>query len=689
MDDFFALSPSELADISVTIATGTSKPVYRSAAVTTVITAEQITEMGATELHEVLDTVPGLHVSIQPVTNDYIYTMRGIANSTNSEVLVMMNGTRYSVPYKGSHMSGMQIPVEAIQRIEVIRGPGSALYGADAFAGVINIITKKAGDIDGTVVGVRGGAWDTQSIWGQFGSQWEDWEVAASLQYNHNNADEDRIISVDAQTTLDSIFGTNVSQAPGAMQTQAERWNAHLNLQRKYMDIHFWAFSEVDAGLRAGTGGALDNKGTLNGENYLADMRFSTEDAIDDWELQAHLSYLTTEIETELFNFPAGSILPIGIDGNPTLDVPSIVGQVLFPDGMRTNIGIKHKVPSIELSSLYKGFENHLIRFIAGYRYEELNTSESRNYGVGILEGKFGFNVAGDLVDVTGTSLTFLPDRHRDIWSFALQDEWQLAEGWQLTAGIRYDEYSDFGSTFNPRAALVWDVNDQLTTKLLYGQAYRAPSFLEQYQRNSQLFIGNPGLQPEEIETVELAFDFRPMRTLRTAMNFFYYNIDDLISNETSFVSTSTVTADNGEGQHGYGTEAEWDWQFLEGWNFRGNYAWQYSRNEELKKRVAGVPEHKLYAALAWKFMPQWQLQTQLNWVGHRVSPVGDSRPALADYETVDITLNGKKLFGYLDLTASVRNLFDSDGREPSISAYPGNIPIPGQSFYVEASVHF
>ena len=127
MDDFFSMSPAELANISVSIATGTAKPAYQSAAVTTVITAEQIKTMGATELHQVLETVPGLHVSIQAVTNDPMYSMRGIRNETNSEVLVMLNGTRFSVPYKGSSMTGMELPVEAIKQIEVIRGPGSAL----------------------------------------------------------------------------------------------------------------------------------------------------------------------------------------------------------------------------------------------------------------------------------------------------------------------------------------------------------------------------------------------------------------------------------------------------------------------------------------------------------------------------------------------------------------------------------
>ena len=84
IDLYLAMSPTELSELSVSIATGTAQPIFQSASVTSVVTAQQIKAMGATELHEVLETIPGLHVSIQPNTYDTIYTMRGIRNSTNS-----------------------------------------------------------------------------------------------------------------------------------------------------------------------------------------------------------------------------------------------------------------------------------------------------------------------------------------------------------------------------------------------------------------------------------------------------------------------------------------------------------------------------------------------------------------------------------------------------------------------------
>ncbi|WP_052700794.1 TonB-dependent receptor plug domain-containing protein [Methylocucumis oryzae] len=222
IDDYFSLSPAELAAMPVTIATGTPKPVFQSAAVTSVITAEQIKAMGATELHEVLETVPGVHASLQESSNDYNYSFRGIRNTANSQVLMLLNGTRITTPFRGTLTTGVELPLEAITRIEVIRGPGSALYGADAFAGVVNIITKTASDINGSKVGARGGHWGTHSEWGQQSLQWAGWDISASLQHQATDGDDGRILHADAQTGFDKILGTQASLAPGALNFQYE-----------------------------------------------------------------------------------------------------------------------------------------------------------------------------------------------------------------------------------------------------------------------------------------------------------------------------------------------------------------------------------------------------------------------------------------------------------------------------------
>jgi iron complex outermembrane receptor protein len=672
--DFMDLSLDELAAMPVTsIATGTSKPIYQSAAVASVITAEQIKSMGATQLHEVLETVPGVHASLQENNYDYNYSIRGIRSGANSQVLMLLNGTRITTPFQGTINSGIELPIEAIQQVEVIRGPGSAMYGADAFAGVINIITKKAKDIDGKVLGVRAGDHGTQSGWGQYGAEWAGWDVATSLQYQHANGDNGRIVNADTQTGWDSLLGTNASRAPGALNTNYQIFNGHLNLQRKHWDIGFSAVNAPDWGARAGAAGALDPNGHASSSQYLGDVRFSSEDWLDNWELLAHASYLQADFQGYGQLFPKTAVLPLGTSNT----------LVSFPDGVDASLGRIQRIPSIELGSVYKGLANHLLRLSTSYRYEGITTSDAQNFGYGT---PLPLVVGAALTDVTGTSYAYLPSVHRTVAALVAQDEWQISDNWQFTAGLRYDHYSDFGGTFNPRLALVWDINKQITSKLLYGRAFRAPNFAEQFTQNNPVILGNKNLRPETINTYEWALSYRPSSSLSTTVNVFYYQIKDLISAGLAPVG-STNTYQNSGDQNGYGAEFEFNWQIAQQWSAKGNYAWQHSTNEENNISVAGVPAHHVFVALDWQFLPQWQLQPQLNWIGGRTSLLAVNQN-LGDYETIDFTLRGKKLFGHLNLAASLRNALDTTYYEQA-PPFPGNLPMPGRSFYLEASVNF
>src|SRR5665647_3955438 len=112
----------------VTIATGSKQPIARAPSVASVITAEDIQAIGASDIDEVLETVPGLHVSRSPIGYNPIYTIRGISTQYNPQVLMLVNGIPVTAAYVGDRSqiwAGM--PVENIARIEVIRGPGSCL----------------------------------------------------------------------------------------------------------------------------------------------------------------------------------------------------------------------------------------------------------------------------------------------------------------------------------------------------------------------------------------------------------------------------------------------------------------------------------------------------------------------------------------------------------------------------------
>jgi iron complex outermembrane receptor protein len=235
--------------------------------------------------------------------------------------------------------------------------------------------------------------------------------------------------------------------------------------------------------------------------------------------------------------------------------------------------------------------------------------------------------------------------------------------------------------------ALVWDMNAQLTSKLLYGKAFRAPSFNEQYSQNNPVLVGNKNLTPEITNNIELVFDYHPTPRLRTALNLYAYEINGLIVPLPDAGKTTAPFKNFGD-HHGYGGELEWDWKLYEKWQLSGNYAWQQAYKEDTNESVTGVPEHHVYVALDWQVSQQWHLRPQVNWIAGRQNAANDNRP-LNDYASMDLTLRGKKLFNYLNVTASLHNVFDSINREPAEFTFSQNLPLAGRSFYLETSINF
>jgi iron complex outermembrane receptor protein len=207
--------------------------VGKAPAVASVITAEDIKAIGATDIDEALETVPGLHVARSNIGYNPIYSFRGISSQLNQQVLLMINGIPITHAYAGDRSlmwGGM--PVQAIARIEVVRGSGSAVYGADAAAGVINIITKTKQDINGTEVGGRFGSFGTYDGWAMHGDTWAGFDVAAMVEY-HDTAGQKSIVDIDLQSQFDnSPLNTHASRAPGPVSLSRNNLDARLDLSR-------------------------------------------------------------------------------------------------------------------------------------------------------------------------------------------------------------------------------------------------------------------------------------------------------------------------------------------------------------------------------------------------------------------------------------------------------------------------
>lgn len=684
--DFYHLSLAELGQVEISIATGNSTPLDRAPATATVISASEIRAMGARNLDEVLETVPGLHVSLSSLSRlDSVYSIRGIHTGLNPQVLLMLNGVPVQYNVQGGRPTLFRLPVTSIERVEVIRGPGSAVYGADAYAGVINVITKDAGAIDATRIGGGVGSFNTRDLWLQTASEWNDIGVALSVAFQESDGDDQRRVSADLQSALDAALGTDASLAPGALSTRYNLLDTHLALTSERVQFNLWNWYSRDAGVGAGAAQALDPVGRDDSDLWLGDFTYRFNGDTSVWDNSVRVSYLNYQQESQFVLLPPGTELLIGSDGN--IDFQNFVGLVAFPDGLLGQPGGYAEDTQLDFVSIYKGWDAHRIRVALGSRYQSLQPSEKKNFGPGVIDGTESV-VNGELTDVANTPNIFLDDSSRRIRYVSVQDEWQLARELQLTAGVRYDDYSDFGSTTNPRMALVWTASDELTTKLLFASAFRAPSFTEQFSKNNPVSLGNPDLQPEQIDTAELSFAYSFTPDLIASLTLFEYEAEDMIEFIQDENST-TKTANNARDQDGQGFELELNWKPSTALYFSSSYSQQDATDASTDAAIPDAPGQQFKANINWEFSPRWFVHGQLNWVGDRQRAATDLRADVSDYTLLNVTLRRKKITPNLDASLALRNLTDEDAREPSSGEIADDYPLESRSIWLELRYSF
>ncbi|WP_281558734.1 TonB-dependent receptor [Thalassomonas sp. RHCl1] len=670
-DDFYG------SEEMVEIATGIKTQIYKAPAIASVYTAEQIKNMGATDIDDVLETVPGLHVT--RLANSYlpIYTFRGVHSIYNPQVLMLINGVPITNTFLGNrNQNWLGMPVEAIARIEVIRGPGSAVYGADAFSGVINIVIKNADDIKQNEIAARAGKQSTQDYWLAVADKLESLEYSLTLEY-HKTDGSDKTIASDTQTRIDNATGTNASHAPGQLSLGTE--NLDFRGEIKYQDwtVRGGLQRRTNGGIGAGLAEALDPEANKASERWNLDVNYKKA-LTESFTLDVQGSYFTTsqDIKNNYTIYPAGAV----------------IGGTLYPDGFIGNPEVFERHTRFNAAGLYTGIENHTLRFGLGYHLGDLyKVKESKNFSRG-PDGNL-LPPGSPVVDVSDTDYVFLKETDRENHYAFIQDIWNFANDWELTAGVRFDDYTDFGNTTNPRLALVWSTSLNLSTKLLYGKAFRAPSFAETGNINNPVTLGNPDLQPEEMETVELAFDYHPQSGFGTVWSFYRYKWSDIIQFVPD-VGANSKTAQNYGEQEGYGAEIEVNWQINKQLKLASNFVWSKATNDLTDSDVAFVPQSQFYLQLDWKISDEFRAHMRNNWVRDRKRDEQDMRSSLDDYVLTDMTLRWQPSDKDLEFALIVKNVFDQDAREPSLNNgqtvnLPDDLPLSGRTWLGEMRVYF
>lgn len=668
----------------ISIATGQTQPIYSAPAVANVITARQIKEMGAHTLDEVLERVPGLHVGISDHGRvESVYSIRGIHTTFNSQVLILMNGVPF--PYYGTGRPlQFQLPVTAIERIEILRGPASAVYGADAYAGVIDIITKKASNMDTLSVGFGRGSFNKQNFWLQSGVSKGGWDIAFTFESIKSDGDNDRRIGADFQSTLDSTFGTSASYAPGSLDTNYNVIDTHLELSKGNWTIRNWFWDQHDAGVGAGVALALSPESK---EDYTVDVfeiEYAKDNILPNTDVSVGLNHYYFQGKTHFVLLPPGSTVPIGSDGNIDNVAPN--GLVTFTDGMIGDVGGWSSTTGLDVVANYNGLDQHRIRAAVGGDYFSGHTNEKKNYGPGVIDGTSPI-VDGSLTSVTNTPNVYLSDPNSYQAYISLQDIWEFKNDWELTSGLRYDYFSKYGSVLVPRIGITWHTNYNLTSKLLYGRAFRIPSLIEAYTKNNPVALGNPDIDPETIDTAELVFNYNPTVKVATKINFFAYKAHGIIDFVPSLQGTQV--AQNALDQTGYGAEFEVDWELNSTITVGANYAYQMSKNDDTGSQIPYAPVHQASAFGTLKFLSQWSLYSEINWIGKRRRDALDNRPDVSDYALVNANIRRSNVMDMFDFSVTVRNIFDKKAYEPGPIELSDDYVLEGRSIWAEISMHF
>jgi len=654
----------------VSIATGRAH-LYRTApAVATVITAEDIRDGGFRSVVEALRLVPGFHLSW---TNDYApnVLVRGFSSFGSGNLLVLLDGVAQSDLILGNPLSVLGvIPIDAIDRIEVTRGPGSSVFGADAFSGVVNVITRQ--QVDQPQITLSAGSERTRDGRLLVRGSTESSDILLSAEVMETDGPTP-MIRADHLTQIDAALGTDFSLAPRTVNTDQRNLgvlaNARFGQTRAML-----RFSRTTQGLGAGILSAIDPSGTRTLETVegrlAREVRLNTRLA-----LMLQLDAAQTRLALD--------------------DVTWFPASVLFTQGVRFDASAEQETARLRANLRYAATARHFITLGLGVeqiRYAvdalDLNGLDSIASGMGVgttLSDSFtGYASAlPQLLSAAATGSAY--DGHRRLLSAYLQDEWLIMPKWSLTWGARLDDDSDVGTQVSPRAVLVWTPLPEWTAKLLYGEGFRAPTLLETRNGLLPIYQANAELESERLRTVELALQYRPHPDFELGLNLFHHETLNQIrqQNRTLYAEPENVGR-----QIGQGGELDMRWALSRNLLLRGWYAYQYNTDETTGEDTGYSPHHRLYGSLQYRWGHTF-FNLQGMYVGDRARVAEDTRNEAPEYGQLDLLIR-HGLTKQLSVQLDIRNLLNGNMKEASAgTSLPQDLPLAARTVYGSIEVRF
>ncbi|MNJ87798.1 Colicin I receptor precursor [compost metagenome] len=629
-------SDQHLAEVVVS-ASGFEQAIKDAPASVTIITREQLETNRVNSVAEALRGVEGVDVGDAPgKTGGMNISMRGM----NSRfTLILIDGRRQNTAGSvtpngfGETSTSFMPPPSAIERIEVIRGPMSTLYGSDAMGGVINIITRKVGKVwSGNVTAETTLQGESQFGDSQAGSVYLSGPLVENLfglqvrarRYHRDDSNIQWPGKLPNSLTLGNDPVKSTIDTAGAKLTFTPNKNNDISLD---IDSSRQTYDNSRGQL-----GTLDKPTDRRG--YLPEQKFNRDQVTLAHTLRMANSVLESSLshtKTETIGRTIPTLAPGGKPaGSPrTLESESTIFDTKLVTALDTHM----------LSVGAQWWEAKMIDAIAPRGFDQ-----------------------------------------KQIGVFA-EDEWRIRKDLALTIGVRHDNHSTFGGATTPRAYLVWNASDQWTFKGGVSKAYRTPG-LEQLvdglsgiggQGTTPLY-GNPALQPERSVSSEIGTYFDNNKGFRANATIFQTDFKDAISNINTYIppgggvpGSFPVNISNATVK---GLELGGSLEFARVWRVAANYTYTDSEQKSganIGKPLENTPKHAANVKLDWRTTEQLNLWAQAEYKSDRYRPednaTSNTKALLGDFKAYTLLNVGGtyKINKSFAINMAVNNLLNKD----------------------------
>jgi outer membrane receptor for ferrienterochelin and colicin len=643
-EDLTKKSLAELMQIQVPEVVSASKfeqPATEAPSSVTVITSDEIKRYGWRTLGDILESVPGFYVSYDRAY-DFLGARGVNLGDFNSRILLLVNGHRVNNDLNDGAAidTSFILDVDLIDRIEIIRGPGSVLYGNNAFFGVINVITRQGKQVNG---------------------------VEASGTYGSFNAASGRVTIGDQFTNgINFLLSGTIYHSDGAenlfykeFDTPSQNNGVAHDMDRDEFQSFFGSVGYKDFTLE----GAYINREKRNPTaQYLTTFDDPRMQTIDD------RSYATLKYAHKF---------------SDTLDVSANI----YYDRSDSQIG--YPEPPGSPAPAPEFYEEQETGEWAGGEAQVNKKFWDRSLLTVGAEYRNDFKQEDSVFEPnTGTVFSDVHDRRQNYGVF-VQDDFAVLTNLHVNAGVRYDQNYDqqdhFAPSWSPRAALIYSPFSKSTFKLIYGTAFRDPSFYEL----SELSTLSIKPKPENISSYEIVYEQGIGEHLRSSISGFYNRMDDLIDIQNG--SFTNFNADT------LGTELALEGIWKDGIRTRVSYTLQHTENRDNGNGFPDSPTHLVKLNVS---APLYEdkifagLEVQYTSSSHTVYTdfSGDTLPGpdVPGYAVVNFTLFSQNLIKNLDASAGVYNLLNNKYDVPSSRFHEQSaIQQDGITFRVKLTYHF